>query len=190
MDIESVTLELSYDYFDKEDTFRTLRVAAEPKALSPGWPKNLAPYFQVNTADVSGRKDGTGDFYRIYTPTSTVQVTAPATFGYWRFDQWINKKTGIITDDPTRTITFTPTTRNDPSVYAQYIYEGPILNVADFNLDYGVDLTDFHSLAAAWMTTAYNEEWDSAYDISTPADDVIDIFDLQVFCENWLEDAL
>ncbi|MEN6309129.1 MAG: hypothetical protein ABFD91_15390, partial [Anaerohalosphaeraceae bacterium] len=190
MDIESLTLELSYDYFDKEDTFRTLRVAAEPKALSPGWPGNLAPSFQVDTLDVSGRKDGTGDFYRIYPPTSMVQVTAPATFGYWRFDRWINKQTGITTSDPTRTITFTSTPRNDPSVYAQYIYEGPILNVADFNLDYGVDFTDFHSLAAAWMTTPYDEEWDSAYDISTPADDVIDFFDLQVFCENWLEDAL
>jgi hypothetical protein len=193
MDIDSLTLEVTYDYYDKDNNLQTLRIAAAPKEASPGWPKNLAPYFLVDTADVSDRQDGTGDFYRIYDNSAdvSVNVTAPITFGYWTFDRWV-KPGGTTTFLPTRTISFPyAPPRDDQTFYAQYVYEGPILNVADFTQDYGVDFQDFTALAAAWLTTPSDvDKWDTVYDISNPSDEIIDLLDLEVFCENWLKESL
>jgi hypothetical protein len=190
MNIKSFTLTIYYDTYIKDADRQTLRIAAEPEMVSPDWPKDLAPYFLVDTPDVSGRKDGTGDFYRIYHRNATVHVTAPATFGYWRFKQWITPGGGTDTN-MAQEISFDQDPspyRNDQVWYAQYEYEGPILNLADFNLDYGVDLKDFSALAGVWRTTPSDQaKWDAVYDISNPPDAIIDLWDLVVFCENWLE---
>ena len=52
------------------------------------------PRFGVeNTAkgvltDVNGRGDGRGDFLRVFNPSETVRLKAPATYGTWVFDHW------------------------------------------------------------------------------------------------------
>lgn len=58
--------------------------------------------------------------------------------------------------------------------------------VADFHSDNTVDLKDFAVFAGAWDTQAGDDNWNSAFDISTPADGIIDVLDLDVLCRQWL----
>jgi hypothetical protein len=57
----------------------------------------------------------------------------------------------------------------------------------DFDDDGDVDFKDFAVLAAAWRSRKGDANWDADCDISIPSDDVIDEYDLMVFCENWLQ---
>jgi len=191
MDIEKLRLLVEYDYFFKQGDLQTLRVATEPN-IPPGLSTyELLPYFLVDTADESGREDGIGDFYRIYDwwLTPDVYVTAPKIYGNWRFEKWIDEADYTLGYDLTLPVSFTPDPylRDDQTVYAQYVYEGPILNIADFNLDYDVDFKDYAALSRAWFTQPANPEWDPLYDVSDPPDDFIDWRDLAVLCDNWLE---
>ncbi len=61
---------------------------------------------------------------------------------------------------------------------------------ADLNLDEYVDFKDFAVLARAWRTTAGQVNWNSICDISAPADGVINIMDLTVLADNWLEEIV
>ncbi len=56
----------------------------------------------------------------------------------------------------------------------------------DFNGD-GVDFADFATFAAAWGSRPSDGNWNADCDISMPSDNVIDEYDLIVFCENWLK---
>ena len=56
----------------------------------------------------------------------------------------------------------------------------------DFEPDCDVDFTDFAILASAWLSNSGQTHWNPACDISDPNDNVIDLFDLAVFTENWL----
>ena len=57
---------------------------------------------------------------------------------------------------------------------------------ADFTGDCIVDLLDYGVFAAAWQSLAGTSGWNSACDISDPADNIINIADLLVFMEQWL----
>jgi len=59
--------------------------------------------------------------------------------------------------------------------------------VGDFCTDGVVDFKDFAIFAAAWHSRPGDNNWKSKCDISEPSGDVIDEYDLMVFCENWLE---
>ena len=61
----------------------------------------------------------------------------------------------------------------------------PLL-VGDFDRGGEVDLADFAILALAWGTMEGEPAYNADCDISEPADGVIDLFDIDVFCGNWL----
>ena len=56
----------------------------------------------------------------------------------------------------------------------------------DFEPDCDVDFYDFAVLASAWRSSPGDGNWNPAYDISDPNDNVVDERDLDVFTENWL----
>ncbi|MBN2019866.1 MAG: DUF362 domain-containing protein [Sedimentisphaerales bacterium] len=58
--------------------------------------------------------------------------------------------------------------------------------IGDFDGDDDIDFEDFAVLAAAWYSEPGDDNWDPDCDISTPADSIIDEFDLAAFCDNWL----
>jgi hypothetical protein len=59
--------------------------------------------------------------------------------------------------------------------------------IGDFDDDNDVDFKDFAVLAAAWGSQPGDANWEPDCDISEPLPDgVIDIYDLAVFCDNWL----
>lgn len=69
-----------------------------------------------------------------------------------------------------------------------YFAESDLRNYAlgDFDGQCDVDFGDFAILALAWLSEEGDPEYDPAYDISIPADGVIDWRDLDVLADNWL----
>jgi hypothetical protein len=59
--------------------------------------------------------------------------------------------------------------------------------IGDFEGDCDIDLVDFAILAKAWLTEEGQTDYNPICNISSPADQKIDMFDLEVFCENWLQ---
>lgn len=60
-------------------------------------------------------------------------------------------------------------------------------NTADFICPDGVDFADYSIIADAWLTSPADADWNGRCDIAEPTDNVIDVPDLAVFCDNWLE---
>jgi hypothetical protein len=57
----------------------------------------------------------------------------------------------------------------------------------DFTCPDGVDFRDFAILASAWHREPNDAGWNPDCDISHPSDNVVDVLDLAVFCNNWLQ---
>jgi hypothetical protein len=187
-DIDYLLLRVEYDYYDKKADLQTLHVATWP-IIPAGLSKyELLPYFLVDTPDDCGRQDGIGNFYRIYNwyLVPEVTVTAPETYGNWRFDKWTDISGYTLGYGLKLEFEFLASPDDNPTIWAEYVYEGPILSITDFDEDYDVDFEDYAALSRVWSTQPTDPEWDAIYDVSDPPDDVIDKFDLKVLCENWL----
>ena len=61
-----------------------------------------------------------------------------------------------------------------------------LYTMGDFEPDGDVDSEDFAILAAAWRSQPGDGNWNASCDISMSSDNIIDAYDLIVFCENWL----
>ncbi|MFC1739688.1 C10 family peptidase [Planctomycetota bacterium] len=59
----------------------------------------------------------------------------------------------------------------------------------DFQMDCNVDFVDFAILGLAWMTSSGEPDYNPDCDISLPPDDTIDLSDLLVLTDNWLNSA-
>ncbi len=57
----------------------------------------------------------------------------------------------------------------------------------DFDATCNVKLPDLAVLAAAWKSQAGDADYNSACDLSTPKDNTVDLLDLLVFAEQWLQ---
>jgi hypothetical protein len=69
-------------------------------------------------------------------------------------------------------------------------YEFPsnvYVHIGDFDNSCDVDFQDFAILASAWLTEELQTNYKPICDISQPADQKINMLDLEVFCEHWLE---
>jgi hypothetical protein len=62
----------------------------------------------------------------------------------------------------------------------------PIVD-GDFDDSGDVNFEDFAVFAAAWLSRPGDANWNVACDISEPSGNIIDEYDLMVFCDNWLE---
>lgn len=62
-------------------------------------------------------------------------------------------------------------------------------NKADFTCPDGVNFIDFAVLANAWLSDSWqaNWNWNPRCDIAEPPDNIIDILDLEIFAERWLQ---
>ena len=80
MIIDSLVLELMYDFTSKRPEIASLNV----KPSEDG----LMPLFILNTVDLNGRQDGVGDLYRSYSRGTSLTVEAPSLYGVWKFEKW------------------------------------------------------------------------------------------------------
>ena len=58
---------------------------------------------------------------------------------------------------------------------------------ADINLDGVVDMSDFSLFGLAWLSHFGQEHWNGRCDLAEPRDKVVDIHDLLILAEQWLE---
>ncbi|MBN2271241.1 MAG: DUF1080 domain-containing protein [Sedimentisphaerales bacterium] len=193
-DINELELRIDYDYYDKDYELQTLRVRTDPNVPQGLSGYNLLPYFLVDAPDEAARQDGIGDFYRIYEHSNTryVSITAPERYGNWRFQRWTDRQrtttltTNLMLITDLKPSAPPPYGRADQTVLAQYLYDGPLPHPADFNGDFSLDFTDFSSIAYAWRTKPGDAKWEERYDISEPANNIIDMHDIAAFVQDWL----
>jgi len=75
---------------------------------------------------------------------------------------------------------------NDTNVVDMGAYEFGYVYIGDFDYGCSVDFKDFAVMASAWLTEQGQTGYDPVCDISIPADQHIDLRDLDVFTDNWL----
>ncbi|MFB0524150.1 MAG: C10 family peptidase [Phycisphaerae bacterium] len=56
----------------------------------------------------------------------------------------------------------------------------------DFDRDSDVDIADFAIFSSAWLTEPSDAQWNPDCDISSPADNFINMLDLTAFADSWL----
>ena len=95
MVIDSLRLEVTYDFTPKDSDKVKLQVLVSEDGLMP--------YFIVDTEDLNGRQDGRGNFHRTYykNPNDMVTVKAPAAYGIWQFEKWTDRFGNDLGDEPT-----------------------------------------------------------------------------------------
>jgi hypothetical protein len=78
--IDSLTIEVEYEFVLQSPSRRTLDVQVRD---------GLQPIIVLNQTDVSGRRDGQGDFRRVYPAGLSLTLQAPAIYGGRPFDRWV-----------------------------------------------------------------------------------------------------
>ena len=58
--------------------------------------------------------------------------------------------------------------------------------IGDLDFSGSVDMVDLAMFALAWLSEPTDEQWNPNYDISIPADNYIDMLDLNALVANWL----
>ena len=71
--------------------------------------------------------------------------------------------------------------------YAGVFFSGGHLNdLWKFDVYEIYDIKDFSGFSSAWLSEKGDANFNPVWDIAVDANDVIDVLDLQVFCEGWL----
>jgi len=76
---------------------------------------------------------------------------------------------------------------NDTDIVDIGTYEFAWAYNGDFDGTCDVDFADFSIFGSAWLTHDGDAQWNPTCDISVPADNSIDMLDLVVFAQHWLE---
>ncbi|MDD5327378.1 MAG: GLUG motif-containing protein [Phycisphaerae bacterium] len=135
-----------------------------------GWSYNgetINSFWDVNTSGQSWSAGGTGK--------TTAEMMTESTFtdAVWDFVG----ETANGTDDFWRMCVDGV---NYPLLWWQF-------NTADFTCPDGVNFIDFAILANVWLNNSWQDNWDYRYDIAEPQNGVIDVLDLAIFTQHWLE---
>jgi hypothetical protein len=89
MIIDSLRLEVQYEYAEKRRDQSELEVRVT---------SGLAPTIWIESpdGDVNGRRDGRGDFVRVFSRGESVRLEAPATYGTWAFARWADPSGQVL----------------------------------------------------------------------------------------------
>ena len=80
MVIDDLHIEVQFDFYNTSGNQRELAVEVTD---------DLAPVILVSHLDLNGRRDGQGDFTRVFSPFSQVTLEAPPSYGQFVFDGWV-----------------------------------------------------------------------------------------------------
>ena len=116
MIIDALRLEVEYDYFEKRNDLVELTVDVAGDLMPTILLDTPAKDLQV---DVNGRGDGRGDFVRVFNPSETVKLEAPAMFGTWIFDHW-EDATGHVLKSLTTSVSTTVSMTSHKRLQAVY----------------------------------------------------------------------
>lgn len=112
--IKKLDFEVQYDFVRRPDTMRKLEVQLSDE--------NAKPYISVSSSDKNGRRDGMGEFQRIYSVNQSVTLTAPAQYGTLDFQDWIDSKGNVLGTDRILNVSLS----DDKVVKARYISVEPV----------------------------------------------------------------
>ncbi len=76
---------------------------------------------------------------------------------------------------------------NGAAVVDMGAYEFSYASMGDFDYNCSVNLTDMGVLSAAWQSAKGDVNWNRICDISIPNDRVIDLADLLVVANHWMQ---
>ncbi len=143
INIKSARLELTYDFIRRNEGLglHTLEVAAAgvglPGVASVGkkvaaaatapliLESGMQPLFTLDKTDVNDRRHARGQFIRVYPAgAGAIHVTAPETYGEWRFYQWTDKFGNPLPTANSPSVTLNM--NEDVAVLAQYILPAPL----------------------------------------------------------------
>ena len=94
--IDSLVLELQYDYTLRADNIRNIDVTAN---------NGLMPYFACSVEDIGGNSSGIGPLYRSYRASSQpVTFTAQEKYETYYFLNWTDRKGNVVSDKPELTV--------------------------------------------------------------------------------------
>jgi len=82
MVIDSFRLEVQYDYFEEQSNQVELTVETQG---------TLDPNIFLNVTDLNGRRDGRGNFRRVFNRNQVVILQAQPTYGKWKFEKWTDE---------------------------------------------------------------------------------------------------
>ena len=117
--IDSLVLELQYDYTRRSDNTRNIDVTASD---------GLTPYFACSVEDISGKSGGYGPLYRSYrTSSQSVTFKAQEKYGTYYFAKWTNRNGKVVSDKPELTVSRS----TDQYYIAQYERRLPKLGIQD-----------------------------------------------------------
>ncbi len=78
--LDSLTIEVEYEFAQQSLNQRTLDVTVND---------DLQPLIVVSQPDVAGRRDGQGNFTRVFPANTVLTLQAPASYGGRPFDRWV-----------------------------------------------------------------------------------------------------
>lgn len=111
--IDSLQLELQYDFALKSTDQKGLEVTASG---------GFMPYFTISSPDLNSRQDALGEFARTYSRNSSVTITAPQTYGEWRFSKWTDQFGNNLPGGPATNAVLTTLLSDHKTLQAQYAY--------------------------------------------------------------------
>jgi len=76
---------------------------------------------------------------------------------------------------------------DDTEIVDMGAYEFNYAYLEDFNYNCQVNLADFTIFSTAWMSVPSDTNWNHISNISSPENQIIDLLDLYVLCQHWLE---
>lgn len=78
--VNGATVRVSYDYTARSEFIKSVKIATAANGIAPG--------IEVSSPDRNDRGDGLGEFERVYDRNAVVTLTAPETFGEFKFVRW------------------------------------------------------------------------------------------------------
>jgi hypothetical protein len=109
VNIDKVDLILTYDFFRRNVDQLVLDVEVAD---------GLMPYISSNKSDVRGRRDGVGNFVRVFNVNDSVTLRAQPNYGIMKFKHWEDADKNILGSTPSLTLTLTSST-NVRAVYTE-----------------------------------------------------------------------
>lgn len=117
--IDSLVLELQYDYTLRPDNIRNIDVTAN---------NDLMPYIASSAEDISGKGSGYGPLYRSYrTSSQPITFTAVDKYETYYFKNWTDRSGKVVSDKTDLTVN----RQKDQFYIANYERRVPILSAPD-----------------------------------------------------------
>lgn len=177
--LDSLRLEVLHD-FERQNSLASIRTKVASVDLGDGsvnMDAEFMPYVNIGIADINGRLNGRGPFYRSYYPSSLtpVGISAQRRYAGWKFWRWADEYGNLLTTD--RVLSILPDEHK--VAMAQYVSIDEL--PGDLNYDCTVDIQDILMISKSWILPHGQLNLDD-----DDSEGMITIEEIAVITNNWL----